>query len=175
MRYRCLILLLSQTVSFIFFFSAFLLRSLWQRGVAVLHPNANWQRCSVWEEVSIANIQYTCMWVVKIGTLSSLYNITTDASYFFCLFKLEFDIRFLYFRTYRQCRGIPQGSVASSLLCCLCYGHMENALFKDITKKKGYRFQSASMDVITHLQQQKAVFLYCSSFLCLWFSSLRVL
>ncbi|TKS88925.1 Telomerase reverse transcriptase [Collichthys lucidus] len=40
-------------------------------------------------------------------------------------------------KTYRQCRGIPQGSVASSLLCCLCYGHMENALFKDITKQKG--------------------------------------
>ncbi|XP_073319361.1 telomerase reverse transcriptase [Pagrus major] len=40
-------------------------------------------------------------------------------------------------KTYRQCRGIPQGSVVSSLLCCLCYGHMENVLFKDITGKKG--------------------------------------
>ncbi|XP_029299449.1 telomerase reverse transcriptase [Cottoperca gobio] len=40
-------------------------------------------------------------------------------------------------KTYRQCRGIPQGSVVSSLLCCLCYGHMENFLFKDITEKKG--------------------------------------
>ncbi|KAK2921289.1 telomerase reverse transcriptase [Channa argus] len=40
-------------------------------------------------------------------------------------------------KTYRQCRGIPQGSVVSSLLCCLCYGHMENILFKDITKNKG--------------------------------------
>uniref|UniRef100_A0A7N6A6C7 Telomerase reverse transcriptase n=1 Tax=Anabas testudineus TaxID=64144 RepID=A0A7N6A6C7_ANATE len=40
-------------------------------------------------------------------------------------------------KTYRQCRGIPQGSVVSSLLCCLCYGHMENVLFKDITKNKG--------------------------------------
>ncbi|KAG8005091.1 Telomerase reverse transcriptase [Nibea albiflora] len=40
-------------------------------------------------------------------------------------------------KTYRQCRGIPQGSVVSSLLCCLCYGHMENVLFKDVTKKKG--------------------------------------
>nr|ABC47309.1 telomerase reverse transcriptase [Epinephelus coioides] len=39
-------------------------------------------------------------------------------------------------KTYRQCRGIPQGSVVSSLLCCLCYGHMENVLFKDITEKK---------------------------------------
>ncbi|KAI3358412.1 hypothetical protein L3Q82_014842, partial [Scortum barcoo] len=40
-------------------------------------------------------------------------------------------------KTYRQCRGIPQGSVVSSLLCCLCYGHMENILFRDITAKKG--------------------------------------
>uniref|UniRef100_A0A3Q3GEF1 Telomerase reverse transcriptase n=1 Tax=Labrus bergylta TaxID=56723 RepID=A0A3Q3GEF1_9LABR len=40
-------------------------------------------------------------------------------------------------KTYRQCRGIPQGSVVSSLLCCMCYGHMENSLFKDITGKKG--------------------------------------
>ncbi|XP_061596996.1 telomerase reverse transcriptase [Cololabis saira] len=39
-------------------------------------------------------------------------------------------------KTYRQCRGIPQGSVVSSLLCCLCYGHMENALFKDIIGNK---------------------------------------
>ncbi|XP_068431082.1 telomerase reverse transcriptase isoform X2 [Clinocottus analis] len=40
-------------------------------------------------------------------------------------------------KTYRQCRGIPQGSVVSSLLCCLCYGHMENGFFKDITENKG--------------------------------------
>uniref|UniRef100_A0A8D3EBU5 Telomerase reverse transcriptase n=1 Tax=Scophthalmus maximus TaxID=52904 RepID=A0A8D3EBU5_SCOMX len=40
-------------------------------------------------------------------------------------------------KKYRQCRGIPQGSVVSSLLCCLCYGHMENVLFKDITGNKG--------------------------------------
>ncbi|XP_034560573.1 telomerase reverse transcriptase [Notolabrus celidotus] len=40
-------------------------------------------------------------------------------------------------KTYQQCRGIPQGSVVSSLLCCLCYGHMENTLLKNITEKKG--------------------------------------
>lgn len=40
-------------------------------------------------------------------------------------------------KTYRQCRGIPQGSVVSSLLCCLCYGHMENMLFKTLSKNKG--------------------------------------
>ncbi|XP_068603319.1 telomerase reverse transcriptase [Brachionichthys hirsutus] len=40
-------------------------------------------------------------------------------------------------KTYRQCRGIPQGSVISSLLCCLCYGHMENVLFKDMMGRRG--------------------------------------
>ncbi|XP_057684121.1 telomerase reverse transcriptase isoform X2 [Corythoichthys intestinalis] len=40
-------------------------------------------------------------------------------------------------KMYRQCRGIPQGSVASSLLCCLCYGHMENVLFQGMTGGKG--------------------------------------
>ncbi|XP_017276537.1 telomerase reverse transcriptase isoform X2 [Kryptolebias marmoratus] len=40
-------------------------------------------------------------------------------------------------KSYRQCRGIPQGAVVSSLLCCLCYGHMEKVLFRDITKNKG--------------------------------------
>uniref|UniRef100_A0A8C4Z5F3 Telomerase reverse transcriptase n=1 Tax=Gadus morhua TaxID=8049 RepID=A0A8C4Z5F3_GADMO len=40
-------------------------------------------------------------------------------------------------KTFRQCRGIPQGSVVSSLMCCLCYGHMENNLFKDINLNGG--------------------------------------
>ncbi|KAK7898605.1 hypothetical protein WMY93_019458 [Mugilogobius chulae] len=40
-------------------------------------------------------------------------------------------------KTYRQCRGIPQGSVVSSLLCCLCYGHMEKKLFDNKGKNKG--------------------------------------
>uniref|UniRef100_A0A674P7D3 Telomerase reverse transcriptase n=1 Tax=Takifugu rubripes TaxID=31033 RepID=A0A674P7D3_TAKRU len=43
---------------------------------------------------------------------------------------------FVFFRTYRQCQGVPQGSAVSSVLCCLCYGHMENVLFKDIINKK---------------------------------------
>ncbi|XP_043921081.1 telomerase reverse transcriptase [Protopterus annectens] len=30
---------------------------------------------------------------------------------------------------YRQCCGIPQGSILSTLLCSLCYGDMENKLF----------------------------------------------
>ncbi|KAM9824207.1 telomerase reverse transcriptase [Neosynchiropus ocellatus] len=39
-------------------------------------------------------------------------------------------------RMYRRRQGIPQGSPVSSLLCCLCYGHMENTLFKDFPKDK---------------------------------------
>nr|ABW74630.1 telomerase reverse transcriptase [Danio rerio] len=35
---------------------------------------------------------------------------------------------------FRQVCGIPQGSSVSSLLCNLCYGHMEKALLKDIAK-----------------------------------------
>ncbi|KAJ8408610.1 hypothetical protein AAFF_G00252450 [Aldrovandia affinis] len=40
-------------------------------------------------------------------------------------------------RTFRQCRGVPQGWVASTLLCCLCYGHMENALFNRVVEGGG--------------------------------------
>ncbi|XP_019731824.1 telomerase reverse transcriptase [Hippocampus comes] len=40
-------------------------------------------------------------------------------------------------RTYRQLCGIPQGCSASTLLCCLCYGHMENALFQGMELAKG--------------------------------------
>ncbi|CAJ1083756.1 telomerase reverse transcriptase [Xyrichtys novacula] len=40
-------------------------------------------------------------------------------------------------KTYRQCRGIPQGSAVSHMLCCLIYGHLENTLFKGIPKEEG--------------------------------------
>ncbi|XP_060047097.1 telomerase reverse transcriptase isoform X3 [Erinaceus europaeus] len=33
-------------------------------------------------------------------------------------------------RSFLQCQGIPQGSVLSTLLCSLCYGHMEAQLFR---------------------------------------------
>ncbi|XP_014703975.2 telomerase reverse transcriptase isoform X1 [Equus asinus] len=35
-------------------------------------------------------------------------------------------------KSYVQCRGIPQGSILSTLLCSLCYGDMENQLFSGI-------------------------------------------
>uniref|UniRef100_A0A8C7W7W1 Telomerase reverse transcriptase n=1 Tax=Oncorhynchus mykiss TaxID=8022 RepID=A0A8C7W7W1_ONCMY len=37
-------------------------------------------------------------------------------------------------KSFRQCQGIPQGSAVSSLLCCLCYGHMENLLFPNVSR-----------------------------------------
>ncbi|KAJ8286486.1 hypothetical protein GJAV_G00039760 [Gymnothorax javanicus] len=40
-------------------------------------------------------------------------------------------------KMFRQCRGIPQGSVVSTLLCCLCYGHMENALLRPLVDNGG--------------------------------------
>ncbi|XP_076862780.1 telomerase reverse transcriptase isoform X2 [Brachyhypopomus gauderio] len=38
---------------------------------------------------------------------------------------------------YRQVCGVPQGSAVSTMLCNLCYGHMENSLLKDITDRGG--------------------------------------
>ncbi|XP_076006113.1 telomerase reverse transcriptase [Genypterus blacodes] len=61
----------------------------------------------------------------------------TEAMEFFKLMLTGAFVRFGK-KTYRQCRGIPQGSVVSTLLCCLCYGHMENVLFRDICKDGGY-------------------------------------
>ncbi|KAJ8346585.1 hypothetical protein SKAU_G00279860 [Synaphobranchus kaupii] len=40
-------------------------------------------------------------------------------------------------KMFRQCRGIPQGSVVSTLLCCLCYGHMENSLLSPLVDGGG--------------------------------------
>uniref|UniRef100_A0A4W4GFN4 Telomerase reverse transcriptase n=1 Tax=Electrophorus electricus TaxID=8005 RepID=A0A4W4GFN4_ELEEL len=38
---------------------------------------------------------------------------------------------------FRQVCGVPQGSAVSTMLCNLCYGHMENSLLKDITDSGG--------------------------------------
>jgi len=75
-------------------------------------------------------------------------------------------------RTYRQCRGIPQGSVVSSLLCCLCYGHMENVLLKNIAEKKGYAGPRTA-GVVTRLHQQGDVSAVRSPFVC-YFSTVGV-
>ncbi|NP_001077335.1 telomerase reverse transcriptase [Danio rerio] len=46
-----------------------------------------------------------------------------------CSYVIHYDQQM-----FRQVCGIPQGSSVSSLLCNLCYGHMEKALLKDIAK-----------------------------------------
>ncbi|XP_036384855.1 telomerase reverse transcriptase isoform X2 [Megalops cyprinoides] len=38
---------------------------------------------------------------------------------------------------FRQSCGVPQGSVVSTLLCCLCYGHMENTLLSHVVDGGG--------------------------------------
>ncbi|XP_066525118.1 telomerase reverse transcriptase isoform X2 [Hoplias malabaricus] len=38
---------------------------------------------------------------------------------------------------FRQVCGVPQGSAVSTMLCNLCYGHMENSLLKNLTDKGG--------------------------------------
>lgn len=38
-------------------------------------------------------------------------------------------------RLFQQVCGVPQGSVVSTMLCNLCYGHMENFVLKNVTKK----------------------------------------
>ncbi|KAF5887628.1 telomerase reverse transcriptase, partial [Clarias magur] len=40
-------------------------------------------------------------------------------------------------KLFRQVCGVPQGSVVSTMLCNLCYGHMETRVLKDITEKGG--------------------------------------
>lgn len=61
-------------VPFFFIFLEFLRRSSRKRRAAVLQPNANWQCCSVWEEVSITDIKYTkagVLWMY-LGKVSHL-------------------------------------------------------------------------------------------------------
>ncbi|XP_055003451.1 telomerase reverse transcriptase [Sorex araneus] len=60
-------------------------------------------------------------------------------------------------RYYVQCQGVPQGSVLSTLLCSLCYGHMEETLFAG-TPHDGLllRLVDDFLLVTPHLTQAKA-------------------
>ncbi|XP_058263401.1 telomerase reverse transcriptase isoform X2 [Hemibagrus wyckioides] len=40
-------------------------------------------------------------------------------------------------KLFRQVCGVPQGSAVSTMLCNLCYGHMENCVLKNFTEKGG--------------------------------------
>uniref|UniRef100_A0A8C9VGR4 Telomerase reverse transcriptase n=1 Tax=Scleropages formosus TaxID=113540 RepID=A0A8C9VGR4_SCLFO len=61
-------------------------------------------------------------------------------------------------RIFRQCRGIPQGSVVSMFLCCLCYGHMENSLFRHITEEGGCLMRLVDDFLLITPDQSKAQF-----------------
>ncbi|XP_048848450.1 telomerase reverse transcriptase isoform X2 [Brienomyrus brachyistius] len=67
------------------------------------------------------------------------YSLNTNGKDVFEFFKQMLANYVIQFgkKMFRQCHGIPQGSVVSALLCCLCYGHMENSLFHDITDGGG--------------------------------------
>ncbi|XP_047675615.1 telomerase reverse transcriptase isoform X2 [Tachysurus fulvidraco] len=41
-------------------------------------------------------------------------------------------------KLFRQVCGVPQGSAVSTMLCNLCYGHMENCMLKNVREKGGY-------------------------------------
>ncbi|XP_069814636.1 telomerase reverse transcriptase isoform X2 [Dendropsophus ebraccatus] len=59
-------------------------------------------------------------------------------------------------RYYRQCCGIPQGSMLSTLLCSLCYGDMENKLFCGIEENGLFmRLIDDFLLVTPHLKQAK--------------------
>ncbi|KAF7473989.1 telomerase reverse transcriptase [Marmota monax] len=73
---------------------------------------------------------------VVIEQSCSLNETSTHLFDFFLRFVRSSVVR-IGGRCYVQCRGIPQGSVLSTLLCSLCYGDMENKLFAGV-QQDGY-------------------------------------
>lgn len=72
---------------------------------------------------------------------TALYGLERSKVWIFSRINMDLHIVILDLdplRTYRQLCGIPQGCSASTLLCCLCYGHMENVLFQGMELTKGY-------------------------------------
>ncbi|XP_067413510.1 telomerase reverse transcriptase isoform X2 [Emydura macquarii macquarii] len=61
-------------------------------------------------------------------------NETSSSLFAFFLEMIHNSILEIEDRYYLQCRGIPQGSILSALLCSLCYGDMENKLFCGIQR-----------------------------------------
>nr|XP_012629578.1 telomerase reverse transcriptase isoform X1 [Microcebus murinus] len=70
---------------------------------------------------------------VVIEQSSSLNEAGRSLFDFFLLFVRSNVVR-VGGRCYVQCRGIPQGSLLSPLLCSLCYGDMERRLFPGIRR-----------------------------------------
>ncbi|XP_038626216.1 LOW QUALITY PROTEIN: telomerase reverse transcriptase [Tachyglossus aculeatus] len=63
---------------------------------------------------------------------SSSLNETSTSLFAFFRQMIQHNILKIRNRYYVQRRGIPQGSILSTLLCSLCYGDMENRLFPGI-------------------------------------------
>ncbi|XP_074063548.1 telomerase reverse transcriptase isoform X2 [Macrotis lagotis] len=63
---------------------------------------------------------------------SSSLNETSINLFTFFLHLIQNSILKIKNKYYAQCRGIPQGSLLSPLLCSLCYGSMERALLPGI-------------------------------------------
>ncbi|NP_001269394.1 telomerase reverse transcriptase [Ornithorhynchus anatinus] len=63
---------------------------------------------------------------------SSSLNETSTSLFAFFRHMIQHNILKIRNRYYVQRRGIPQGSILSTLLCSLCYGDMENRLFPGI-------------------------------------------
>ncbi|VTJ91977.1 Hypothetical predicted protein, partial [Marmota monax] len=93
---------------------------------------------------------------VVIEQSCSLNETSTHLFDFFLRFVRSSVVR-IGGRCYVQCRGIPQGSVLSTLLCSLCYGDMENKLFAGVQQDGVLlRLVDDFLLVTPHLAQARA-------------------
>ncbi|XP_005340805.2 telomerase reverse transcriptase isoform X2 [Ictidomys tridecemlineatus] len=93
---------------------------------------------------------------VVIEQSCSLNETSTNLFDFFLRFVRSSVVR-IGGRCYVQCRGIPQGSVLSTLLCSLCYGDMENKLFAGVQQDGVLlRLVDDFLLVTPHLAQARA-------------------
>lgn len=97
-------------VLFLFFLVlAFQLGHLWQRGVSVLQPNANWQHHSVWEEVSAgATVTLHASTSFSVATVNHLvFNEKIGA--FLCTYAHCYNGVITIFKVEGQIKGQGQG------------------------------------------------------------------
>uniref|UniRef100_A0A8C5ZS42 Telomerase reverse transcriptase n=1 Tax=Marmota marmota marmota TaxID=9994 RepID=A0A8C5ZS42_MARMA len=93
---------------------------------------------------------------VVIEQSCSLNETSTHLFDFFLRFVRSSVVR-IGGRCYVRCRGIPQGSVLSTLLCSLCYGDMENKLFAGVQQDGVLlRLVDDFLLVTPHLAQARA-------------------
>nr|XP_027799720.1 telomerase reverse transcriptase [Marmota flaviventris] len=93
---------------------------------------------------------------VVIEQSCSLNETSTHLFDFFLRFVRSSVVR-IGSRCYVRCRGIPQGSVLSTLLCSLCYGDMENKLFAGVQQDGVLlRLVDDFLLVTPHLAQARA-------------------